>query len=92
MCAVGHGEEYISDCKGDEELEGQLLADIPAVSVDAVVPNGAERKSASFEPPFCGVMGVVDMGVTIVSSADTIPPRREALPKSRKRDNEAGYH
>jgi hypothetical protein len=34
---------------------------------------------------FVGVMvGVVDMGVTIVSSADTIPPRREALPKSRK--------
>jgi len=46
MYAVGHGGEYISDCKGDEELEEQLLADIPAASVGTVL-MGPGRKSVS---------------------------------------------
>ena len=46
MYAVGHGGEYIADCKGDEELEGQLLADIPAASVGTVL-LGQERNSVS---------------------------------------------
>lgn len=33
---------------------------------------------------FVGVVGVVDTGVAVVPSADTVSPRRVALPKSRK--------
>ena len=94
MCAVGHGEEYISDCKGDEELEGQLLADIPAGSVDAVVPNGAERKSASPDPPFCGGDGGscgYGRGSRTLCRYSFAATQSAPEKQADKQDSEAGY-
>ncbi len=51
------------------------------------MPDGVgEEVDAALIHHFVGVMmGVVDTGVAVVPYADTVSPRRGALPKSRKR-------